>query len=115
LTAALSQNEPDRLNAPHRYGILDAAPKADFDRIAEMAAIFFRVSIAIVSVVDNDRPWFKSQRAIDTGQVEPARGVGCVRDFLDGDLPPAQRGSYGGWPAPTRTAAGTLARASNRG
>jgi hypothetical protein len=80
LKPALLRNDLDRFNALHRHGILDA-PADAFDRITKIAAAFFRVSIAIVSVVDNDRPWFKSQRAIDTGHVEPARGLGASATF----------------------------------
>ena len=81
MTAALSQNEPDLLNAPHRYGFLDAAPDAAFDRIAEIAAIFFRVPRAIVSLVCNDHIWFASPHGIETGKVERARWL-CALAIL---------------------------------
>jgi phosphoserine phosphatase RsbU/P len=56
----LPENEPERLNALRRYRILDSPPESAFDRIAEMAAAFFRVPMAGISIVDGDRVWFKS-------------------------------------------------------
>jgi hypothetical protein len=60
MKAALPDNEAERLNALQRYPILDTPPDGAFDRIAEMAANFFRVPIAIVSLADQGRIWFKS-------------------------------------------------------
>jgi hypothetical protein len=50
MKALLPENEPDRLNALGRYRILDTPPDGAFDHIAEMAAIFFRVPIALASM-----------------------------------------------------------------
>lgn len=40
--------------------VLDTAPEERFDRIAELAAAYFKVPIALVSLVDSDRQWFKA-------------------------------------------------------
>src|SRR4029077_14585547 len=58
-------NEVERLTALRRYQILDTPPEPAFDRIAEMAATLFQVPMAIVSLVDEDRVWFKSRLGID--------------------------------------------------
>ena len=55
----LPENEAERLNALRRYQILDTPPEPAFDRIAEMAATLFQVPMAVVSLVDEDRVWFK--------------------------------------------------------
>src|ERR1700693_4651756 len=55
MKTALSENEAEPLNALRRYQILDAPPEPAFDRIAEMAANLFRVPMAGVSLVDEDR------------------------------------------------------------
>src|SRR5438445_13701010 len=65
---ALPENEPPRLEALRRYQILDTPPEPAFDRIAEMAANFFRVPMAGVSLVDEDRVWFKSRLGIEDSQ-----------------------------------------------
>jgi len=48
-------DEADRLEAVHRYQILDTPEDGAFDRITALAARLFSVPIAIVSVVDHDR------------------------------------------------------------
>jgi formate hydrogenlyase transcriptional activator len=58
----LSENEAERLAALRRYQILDTPPDGAFDHIAALAANFFHVPIAIVSLVDEDRIWFKSHK-----------------------------------------------------
>src|SRR6201998_2201003 len=65
-------NETERLNALRRYKILDTPPEPAVDRIVEMAATLFQVPMAIVSLVDEDRVWFKSRLGIDAD--------GCARD-----------------------------------
>ena len=59
------QNEAKRLDMLRRYQILDSPPEPAFDRIAEMAATLFQVPMAVVSLVDEDRVWFKSRLGID--------------------------------------------------
>jgi PAS domain S-box-containing protein len=66
------ENEAERLNALRRYQILDTPPEPAFDRIAEMAATLFQVPMAVVSLVDEDRVWFKSRLGIDADH--------CARD-----------------------------------
>jgi formate hydrogenlyase transcriptional activator len=70
----LSENEAERLNALRRYQILDTPPEPAFDRIAEMAANFFHVPMAGVSLVDENRVWFKSRLGIEAS--ETARDAG---------------------------------------
>lgn len=53
-------NETERLAALHRYKILDTPPEAAFDRITRLAARLFGMPIALISLVDESRAWFKS-------------------------------------------------------
>jgi len=68
-------NEAERLNALRRYQILDTPPEPAFDRIAEMAAKFFHVPMAGVSLVDEDRVWFKSRVGINVPQTARDAGL----------------------------------------
>ena len=68
-------NETERLNELRRYQILDTPPEPAFDRIAEMAANFFQVPMAGVSLVDEDRVWFKSRIGIDAPQIARDAGL----------------------------------------
>jgi formate hydrogenlyase transcriptional activator len=77
----LPENEDERLNALRRHQILDTPPEPAFDRIAEMAANFFRVAMAGVSLVDEDRVWFKSRLGIRADQTARDAGL-CASAIL---------------------------------
>ncbi len=53
-------NEPERLAALYRYQILDTPAELAFDRITSLAARLFKLPIALISLVDESRAWFKS-------------------------------------------------------
>ncbi|MDP3834368.1 MAG: GAF domain-containing protein [Hydrogenophaga sp.] len=66
MTAApLPRNEAKRLDALRSLLILDTPPEERFDRISAFAAKEFDVPIALVSMVDRDRQWFKSTIGIE--------------------------------------------------
>lgn len=52
------------MGAVRRYDILDTPPDGAFDRITALAARRFGVPISIISVVDEDRIWFKSRHGL---------------------------------------------------
>ncbi|WP_336365627.1 PAS domain-containing protein [Marinobacter sp. C2H3] len=56
----LSPEERHRLDALTRTGLLDSPAEDRFDRITRIACRLFDVPIALVSLVDEDRVWFKS-------------------------------------------------------
>jgi GAF domain-containing protein len=62
-------DEPARLAAVRRYEVLDTPPDGTFDRITALAARLFEVPISIVSIVDEDRIWFKSHQGIDATEI----------------------------------------------
>ncbi len=57
---ALAPNEPARIASLHGLGILDTPPEDRFDRLTRLAQKMFEVPIALVSLVDVNRQWFKS-------------------------------------------------------
>ena len=71
----MDQVEPARLRALQRYDILDTPPDGAFDRITALAARSFGVPIAIVSLVDHDRIWFKSHHGLDAEQIPREPGL----------------------------------------
>src|ERR1700677_3194866 len=85
MKALLPENELERLDALRRYGILDTPPDGAFDHITGLAAGFFQVPIAIVSLVDHDRIWFKSHYGLEVEQVERDNGL-CASAILSPDL-----------------------------
>lgn len=64
----INKNEQERLAALNSYQILDTLPKEAFDRFTKLAAIICKVPISLVSLVDENRQWFKSQIGIDVKQ-----------------------------------------------
>ncbi|HYM73521.1 MAG TPA: MBL fold metallo-hydrolase, partial [Stellaceae bacterium] len=58
--APLPADEQQRLAALHRLAILDTEREERFDRLTRMASAMFDVPIALVSLVDENRQWFKS-------------------------------------------------------
>lgn len=68
--APLPENEAGRLEALRRYRILDTPPEAGFDRITSLAARLFDVPIALVSLVDESRAWFKSCYGFELQEVQ---------------------------------------------
>lgn len=67
--------------AVRRYDVLDTPPDGAFDRVTELAAGIFDVPIAVVSIVDVDRIWFKSRHGIDADQVGRDPGL-CASAIL---------------------------------
>ncbi len=58
-------DEEYRLAALHSYDILDTPREERFDRIVRMAARVFGSPIALISLVDRDRQWFKASVGLD--------------------------------------------------
>lgn len=54
-------NEKRRLNILWQYDVLDTVPEALFDDLTELAARICQAPIALISLVDEDRQWFKSK------------------------------------------------------
>ncbi|WP_313031627.1 sensor domain-containing phosphodiesterase [Massilia alkalitolerans] len=58
-------DEAQRLAALHATRLLGSAPEETFDRITRTAARLLGVPIALVSLIDKDRQWFKSRTGLD--------------------------------------------------
>ena len=78
-------NEKERLKALRRYEILDSPPDGSFDHLTKLAATLFNVPIAIVSLVDEDRIWFKSHYGVDAKEIDRVPGL-CASAILTEDL-----------------------------
>ncbi|MBA3851478.1 MAG: GAF domain-containing protein [Chloroflexi bacterium] len=79
--ALIPGDEEQRLAAVQRYDILDTPADGTFDRITALAARLFDVPIAIVSVVDHDRIWFKSHHGLAVDQIDREPGL-CASAIL---------------------------------
>ena len=64
----LPPEETERQAALERTGLLDTEPEERFDRYTRMARKAFRVPIALVSLVDKSRQWFKSCQGLEASE-----------------------------------------------
>jgi len=62
------ENEEARLRLLHNLKVLDTAPEAVFDRITRVVSQLLGVPIALVSLIDADRQWFKSNVGLDASE-----------------------------------------------
>jgi diguanylate cyclase (GGDEF)-like protein/PAS domain S-box-containing protein len=69
-------DETERLVALHRLGILDTPPSAAFDGVTRLAQAALQVPILCVSLVDQNRVWFKSRIGLGVRET-PRRGSLC--------------------------------------
>ena len=82
---ALPPNETARLESLHRYGILDTLPEQEFDDLTRLAAQICGTPIALVSLVDADRQWFKAKHGLDVDQT-PRDVAFCAHAILNQDV-----------------------------
>lgn len=85
MAVEVADRERDRLEAVRRYDVLDSPPDGAFDRITAIAARVFDVPVAIITIVDTDRIWFKSHHGILTEEI--GRDPGLCASAILGDVP----------------------------
>ncbi|MCI1006563.1 sensor domain-containing phosphodiesterase [Herbaspirillum sp. C7C8] len=79
--AALPDDEDARLAALQGYCVLDTLPDKSCDQITELARTLFGVEIALISLVDEDRQWFKSRAGL-SAQETPRSMSFCAHAIL---------------------------------
>jgi diguanylate cyclase (GGDEF)-like protein len=67
-----SWTEKRRLTALKRLGILDTAPEERFDRLTNIVRRIYQVPIALISLIDDDRQWFKSKQGLEVDETPRA-------------------------------------------
>lgn len=68
LKPKIPQNEQQRLKALKSFNVLDTLEEQEYDAITRIAADICNTPMALVSLIDEDRQWFKSHHGIDASE-----------------------------------------------
>lgn len=79
----LPLNESERLNALESYSIMDSLPEEEYDSITKLASYICGTPIALISLLDENRQWFKS--SVGLGATETARDISFCQYTIMGD------------------------------
>jgi PAS domain S-box-containing protein len=85
MKAPRPENELARLAALQRYAILDTFPEQEFDDLSRLAALVCGAPIALVSLVDANRQWFKAKVGMDDAEA-PRDIAFCGHAILQRDV-----------------------------
>lgn len=82
IPAPIPIHEAERLDALRTLLVLDTPPEERFDRIARFAATEFDVPMALVSLVDEHRQWFKARVGLEA--CETSRDISFCGHAIEG-------------------------------
>jgi diguanylate cyclase (GGDEF)-like protein len=84
IAADLDDLDVERLEALDRYDLLDTPPEPQFDRIVRLTKDIFDIPMAVVSVIDGHRQWYKASEGL-AGTEVPVRDTFCRYTILDAE------------------------------
>jgi GAF domain-containing protein len=85
MNAPIPRNDKQRLHVLWQYDVLDTMPEEVFDDLTELAARICEAPIALITLVDEDRQWFKSKVGVTL--TETSRDISfCAHAIAQSDL-----------------------------
>ena len=84
-TAPYPANEPERIAALQQCKVLDTSSESAFDDITQIAAYLCQTPIALVSLIDRDRQWFKSRVGLTVSETDRKLAF-CAHTILQDDI-----------------------------
>ncbi|MGB7650332.1 MAG: sensor domain-containing diguanylate cyclase [Gallionella sp.] len=82
MALVLPHNEVERLQAVNSYQLLDTLPEQAYDDLVQLAAYICQTPIALVSLIDESRQWFKARVGLDMAEVPRAQTF-CTHALLE--------------------------------
>jgi GAF domain-containing protein len=81
-SAPLPPNEQERLTLLREYAVLDTPPEQAFDDVVQLATLICGAPIALVTLVDETRQWFKARIGLEVSST-PRESAFCAHAILD--------------------------------